>query len=313
MQPITRETLTDRRQPAIRWSAVLGGAALAVGLWGVLQILGVGLALTALDPDDAGSARGVAYGAGIWSMLAPLIAMFAGGYLAAKLANTYDRRIATAHAAVMWGVTAIAGLVFTLWMVSQAALGAAKASEQMGDRKDVAQAVIVSDAHTEAREALVPINNRLRLAGKPQISADQLVGAIRSSTDDGEIDREDFEKDLAKQTALSKDEAAAVATELGPRTNTIATRASRSTPQEHDAMNAAENAGKGLLALGMAILLGIGTSILGALLAMRRYDRKDDDRGSRVTRDIRDGETVRTEPVHTTAPYPVTPPTMPGV
>lgn len=323
MQPITRETVVDRRQPAIRWSAVLAGAVVAVGLWGVLQVLGIGAGLAALDPDDATSAHGAALGTGAWSIIAPLIAMFVGGYVSAKLANTYDRRVAGAHAAVMWGVTAVAGLMFTLFMISHAALGTSRAGHHMGmehmgmehmgmehkgmeqmgmEGREGAQVGVINDAQTEARDALVPINNRLRLAGKPQISPDQLIAAVRNSIDDGKVDREELQKAIAEQTALSKDESAVVATELGSRIDTIAARATRSSPAEHDVMNAAETAGKGLLAFGLAILVGIATAMLGAMLALRRFDRKDDERGGRVVRtDVREGETV-----HTTAPYPTT-------
>ena len=321
MQPITRETVIDRRQPSIRWSAVIAGAAVALGLWGVLQILGIGAGLAALDPDDASSARSAALGAGAWSMIAPLIAMFAGGYVAAKLANTYDRRIAGAHATVMWGVAATMGLVFTMWMASHAALGLGRHGDRMDrmDRMDHMdhmdhmdrrgmdpQVGVVTDAQSEARDALIPVNNRLKLQGKPQITTDQLVTAVRGAIDDGQLDRDDLAKTLAKQTSLSKDEAAAVVIELGPQADVIATRAVRPTPEEHDAMNAAETAGKGLLALGMAILLGIGTSILGAMLAMRR---RSDDGGNRNVREV----PVRDVPVHTTAPYPPVTPTIPEV
>jgi hypothetical protein len=307
MQPITRETVVDRRQPAIRWSAVLGGTAVALGLWGVLQVLGIGAGLAALDPDDASSARGAALGTGVWSMIAPLIAMFVGGFVAAKLSNTYDRRVAASHATVMWGVAATAGLVFTMWMAAHAAFGAARHGDYMGGgmgRHDMMmQPGIVSDAHSEARDALTPINNRLKLQGKPQIMPDQLVAAVRGAIDDGELDHEDLVKGLAEKSALSKDEAAAVVTELGPRADIIATHAARPTPMEHAAMNAAETAGKGLFALGIAIILGIGTSILGAMLAMRR-NRTDDDRRDR---EIRTGEVV------TTPPYPPVTPTAPDV
>jgi len=296
MQPITRETVVDRRQPAIRWSAVLAGTAVAVGVWGVLQVLGIGAGLVALDPDDASSARGVAIGTGAWSVIAPLIAMFAGGFVAARLANTYDRRVAGTHALVMWGLTATTGLVFTLWMVAHAAFGVAKHGERgMGARHEMAHAGIVSDAHNDAREALVPINNRLRLQGKPQITAEQLVGATRMATDDGELDKDDLEKSLAEKTALTRDEAKLVVSELGSRAEGLATRADRATPEEHDAMKAAEAAGKGLLAMAIAILLGIGTAILGAIVALRTFG----------DRNRRDGE------VYTTAPYPTQPPAPP--
>jgi predicted nucleic acid-binding protein len=310
MQPITRETVVDRRQPAIRWSAVLAGTAVAVGLWGVLQVLGIGVGLSALDPDDASSMRAAVVGTGAWSVIAPLIALFVGGYVAGRMSNTFDRKVAASHALVTWGITATLGLVFTMWMAGHAAFGAAKQADQMDHRgmyrDDVAQTGIINDAQTEARDALVPINNRLRLQGKPTITADQLIAATRAASDDGELDRDDFVKTLAAKTSLTKDEATSVVTELGPRAAGLAVHADRATPQEHDAMNAAETAGKGMLALGLSLLFSIGTAILGALLALRRFH---------MDRDRRDGERIvtGTSTVHTTSQYPAATPTVPGV
>ena len=62
MRPITRETILDRRQPSLRWTAVLAGAAVAVALWVVLQLIGMGAGLTAVDLDDSGSLRNVGMG-----------------------------------------------------------------------------------------------------------------------------------------------------------------------------------------------------------------------------------------------------------
>jgi hypothetical protein len=60
-------------------------------------------------------------------------------------------------------------------------------------------------------------------------------------------------------------------------------------------MQAAENTGKGLLTLAVAMLLSIGTAILGALLAFKTLfgDREP---------------VVEVRHHHTTAPYPVTTP-----
>jgi hypothetical protein len=61
------------------------------------------------------------------------------------------------------------------------------------------------------------------------------------------------------------------------------------TSYEHDRMQAAEATGHGLLALSIAMLLSIGTAILGSMLALRNIFRRD----------------VRP---HTTAPYAVVTP-----
>ena len=282
MQPFTRETVVDRRQPAIRWSAVLAGTAIALGLWGVLQLLGAGLGLAAIDPDDATSARGAVIGTGAWSVLAPMIAMFAGGFVAARLANTYDRRVAGTHGVVVWGLASIGGLITITWLASALEVGAVQPR--------VVSSNVDNALIEDASSMMLPINNRLRLAGKPTITAEQLVASARAAYDDDGFDRKDFVEQLDKRTALNEKEATEVANHLGPRVEELVGRAHRTTPAEFATLRAMENTGKGMLALSLSILLGIGTAILGAILALRPLGR--DERNP-----------------HITAPYPIpTPP-----
>src|SRR5690606_15493372 len=100
MKPISRETIVDRRQPQMRWGAVLAGTALAIGLWVLLHILGVGLGLAVIDTDDAGNLRGIGIGTGIWVLIAPLIAMFLGALLAGFLSGTRDSKVGAMHGSV---------------------------------------------------------------------------------------------------------------------------------------------------------------------------------------------------------------------
>jgi hypothetical protein len=129
MQPtISREAVMfERRQPAFRWSAVLAGAVCSVGLWMLLQILGTGIGLAAIDVDDAGSLRGVGIGTTVWSLLAPLIAMFCGGLLTGRLTQTYERKLGGAHAVVMWAITSVIGLCVTIWIMTMLATTVANA------------------------------------------------------------------------------------------------------------------------------------------------------------------------------------------
>jgi hypothetical protein len=85
MQPITREAvLVDRRQPVLRWSAVFAATISSIGFWILLQLIGVGIGLAAVDLDDIASPHGVGAGAIAWSLISPLIAMFLGGFVAGK-------------------------------------------------------------------------------------------------------------------------------------------------------------------------------------------------------------------------------------
>ena len=118
MQPITRETIVDRRQPAVRWSAIFAGTAVAVGVWLLLQVFGMGAGLAAIDTDNAGSLRGVGIGTSVWSLLAPLIAMFIGGWVAGKLAATRDDRIGGLHGVIVWALTSVLGVMLAVSLIS---------------------------------------------------------------------------------------------------------------------------------------------------------------------------------------------------
>lgn len=104
MKPITRETIIDRRQPALRWSAVIAGAFVAIAAWLVLQLLGLGGSLLA---THGASLKSIGVAALIWMILTPLIALWIGGMVSGRLAATLDGRLATVHGIVMWAITEV--------------------------------------------------------------------------------------------------------------------------------------------------------------------------------------------------------------
>jgi hypothetical protein len=110
MQPYTREII-DRRQPAMRWSAVFAGTAVASGIWILLQVFGMGAGLVALD-------RGAAIGSTVWALLAPLIAMFVGAWIAGKLSGFRDDKLGMLHGVVVWALTSVLAVLATVSLVS---------------------------------------------------------------------------------------------------------------------------------------------------------------------------------------------------
>lgn len=142
MRPITREII-DRRQPIMRWSAVFAGAFVSVALWVLLQMLGMGIGLAAIHVDDAGSLRDVGIGTGVWTLVAPLVAMFIGGIFAGRLAGSRERSVGSMHGLVMWALTSVIGTLATVGVVSMLASGALQLDAQTTtvlDQQDIAQA-----------------------------------------------------------------------------------------------------------------------------------------------------------------------------
>jgi hypothetical protein len=125
MRPITRETIhVDRRQPVLRWSAVFAGAATTIALWVLLQMVGMGIGLAAVNVDDSGSLHDVGIGSTLWTLIAPLIAMFVGGFVSGRLAGAWSRGIGAMHGFVTWAISSVLGLLVTIGIVTIIASGA---------------------------------------------------------------------------------------------------------------------------------------------------------------------------------------------
>ena len=258
---------------------MFAGTLVALSLWGVLQLLGIGAGLAALDPDNVRSARGAAIGAGAWSVIAPLIALFVGGWVAGKLASTYERKVAGGHGLVVWGLTVALGLVASVFMVR----GLAMRAEHYEDRHHegmmgygMGYGMENGAAVREARDALVPINARLAEAKKPMISPHQLLEAVRAAKTEGGFDPGKFIQALDANTALDTADAEAVANQLGPIPAGLADRATMPGPEARDALAATRATGTALLGLSIAMLVGLLAAIGGALLSVRRASGRED-------------------------------------
>ena len=318
MQPtITRETvLIDRRQPALRWSAVFAGAVCSIGFWILLQLIGVGLGLSAVDVDDLHSLHGAGVGATVWSLISPLIAMFLGGMIAGKLAQTYDRKIAGAHGLVMWALTAIVGLVATISIVGAVAQGAAHHRMMLaGGPWNQTEPASAGPLGIDTGAVLAPINERLASQRKPTISEPQfeaaLRGVVRSGVARGDFDQDLLVDQLVAHTRLSRADAADVERQIeaqldtgGTQPHAIEHRAERSL------LDAVDATGKALATAGLSLLLSLIAAVAGAILALRRPHHRG-ERPARSVRSTTDPGYAPSEPVATTPPHP-TPMTGPA-
>jgi hypothetical protein len=102
---------------------VFAGASVAVALWVLLQMIGMGAGLAAVSLDDAGSLRSVGIGTTVWTFIAPLLALFAGGVVAGRLATTYDARVGAMHGLISGAVASVLGIVATVSMVGMLTQG----------------------------------------------------------------------------------------------------------------------------------------------------------------------------------------------
>jgi hypothetical protein len=261
----------------IGWSAILAGAAVAVGVWLVLHMLGIGIGLTAIDPDDAGTLRGVGIGAGVWSAIAPLIALFIGGLVAGRVAPTINTANAAIHGAVVWAITGIATLLLLATAVSSAVQGAAATGRAAIEATGAADTGLAfEDLGITSQDLVEPINKRLAAEGLPTVTAESLEAAardaLRRAVRGERVDRELLVSSLARNTRLSRADAEQVAIRIEQRVMELRARAGERVTRT--ALQAAETTGKVLLVLSVLMILGLGASIAGAILSVRRERRE---------------------------------------
>lgn len=300
MSPITRETIVERRQQTMRWSAIFAGAVLSVGLWLLLQALGMGLGLAAVDAEDAGTLRGAGIGSGIWSLIAPLIAMFLGAIVTGRMCGSCSRKIGMLHGTVTWALATIVGM----WAVMALVMALVSGVSQVGGAAVTGTATVVSTAATQAakvdtgdvlatfgidaNDLLAPVNRRLEAAGKPPVNAQQLSATVRAVAQrgvrEGKLDREVLVSELARQTALSRADAEELANDFMARYGDFAARVQNSAAQIKEdvkevALSAVDKTGKVLLFGGIMMIISLGGAIAGAAAGVQRArSRGDGDR-----------------------------------
>ena len=105
----------------ISWSAIFAGVVVAVAVQLLLSMLGVGIGLGLVEPmaGDTPGAGSFGIGAGLWWLISNLLALAAGGYVAAWLAGNTLRFDGMLHGIVTWGIT----LLLTFYLLGSAVGG----------------------------------------------------------------------------------------------------------------------------------------------------------------------------------------------
>ena len=199
MADVVVEQGVDR--PRLSWGAIFGGAVTALGLWVLLYAFGLAVGLSSLDPAHPHSARASGIFTGIWALIAPLIALFVGGWVAGRgsgILHAGSGRVARAGDVGAddaargvdgrWSTFALVGGAVSVGKAAVSAGGSALGAAITGSGGAARWMGI------DANDALGPINERLSAEGRPTITAEQLQAGTRdvvqSAVREGQLDRE---------------------------------------------------------------------------------------------------------------------------
>jgi hypothetical protein len=277
MADVVVEQVGDR--PRLSWGAIFGGAVTALGLWVLLYALGLAAGLTSLDPANPHSARSSGIFTGIWALIAPLIALFVGGWVAGRGSSIFSRGQGATHGLVMWGLTTVLGasivamaasaIVGGVVAVGKAAVSAGSGAigAVAGGSGNAARALGI-----DANDALGPINDRLRAEGKPTITAEQLQAATRdvaqSSLRQGQFDRETVVSSIVQNTGLSRADAEDIANRIQAQVQGTSAQAqsglqAAAQKAEAGALKAGDVTGKAFWGVFGALLMGLIAAVAG--------------------------------------------------
>lgn len=123
MAEYIREGVAARRTV---WAAVFAGVVIALVVQFSLTVLGLGIGAASFDPlSESHPASGLGIGSALWLGITALVSLFAGGWVAGRLAAAENRVDGTLHGVVTWGLASLVSVFLVSTAVGKVVSGGA--------------------------------------------------------------------------------------------------------------------------------------------------------------------------------------------
>jgi len=184
-----------RREPLhhVSWGAIFLGLVIAIAIQILLGLLGIAIGFSAIDPTEQGGLGTLGIGSAIYLVVTQIIALFIGGYAAARVNPTITDQSAIFHGGSVWAIAFI--LVFWLGTTSVgmiiSGLGGAVAN--------------IGQATGQAVKATLPQDFNLSL---PDLSFDNLPQPVQDTLRQQGITPQNVQQELrsAYREVISRDQ-----------------------------------------------------------------------------------------------------------
>jgi hypothetical protein len=266
----------------ISWGAVLAGVVVALVAQLILNMIGIGVGASTLDPgagpESNPSAQGFSIGAAIWWTVSGILAALAGGFAAGRLAGQPKESTAGWHGLTSWALTTL--LVF--WLLTTTIGGVvggaySAVSSAVGGVASTAGGAVQTAAQTAAPSLstsgnpFAPVEQSMRGAmggNDPAALRDTAVTAVRAAVTGDEQQAADARnraaEALAKAQNIPPDEARSQVRQYEQQYKQGVESAKR---QATEAASVASRAvSRGALVAAIALLLGAAASWFGGRL-----------------------------------------------
>jgi hypothetical protein len=175
MESLNHLTAAEEHRPNVSWGSIFAGAVIAFVTQLVFLSLGSAIGFSAFDPgqgDSPGQSSLIA--AGIYTVIVALLSLFAGGYVAGRLAGYRLRSVSTLHGLCSWGVVSAVTVLMMAMGVSRVA-GTAFGIVGSGI-KGLAQASSVAATNSDMNVETVTreVRQILNETGKPELNPNRM-------------------------------------------------------------------------------------------------------------------------------------------
>jgi hypothetical protein len=288
----------------LRWGAIFGGTAAALATWLLLYVLGLAIGFSSINQADLGSLKSLGLFSGLWSVIAPLPALFVGGVVVSRGAGATDKTTGALHGTVVWALSILGAtwlVVNLLTGLVGGAFSAAKSTAQTAGQGVAAAGQAVGGGAANAAggaanagqaasgqagdlakqfnlnpdDALRTVNARLQAAGKPTINPHQLQSAVKqvlqTMVQQRSFDRQAFVKALEDNHVATGADADEIAGRVEGQFNAAKGALARAGQAAESAGGkVAKVTGKTLWGIFAVLLLGAAATMLGAIAGLWR-------------------------------------------
>lgn len=243
----------------VSWGGIFGGVLVALGLLFLLGALGVAIGISAADPGQT-EASTLGAGAGIWTALSLLVALFVGGMVATRIGAITDATTGFFEGALVW-------VVSMLLMVYLASSGlgmiAGTATRLIGGATQAASTVMQGGgANADISGSVDQILQRL----KDPKTAQQIASA--TGMEQGEV--QSSLSGTAQRVEQNRDEPAKAAAEAKAGMGELLQKARASGALEQKAEEIQPQASRAAWITFGALLLSLLAAVLGAMSGRRK-------------------------------------------
>jgi hypothetical protein len=177
----------------VSWGAVFAGAAIALVLQIILNMVGIGVGLSTVDvaSGDTPSAGSLSIGAGIWWVVSGIVAAAVGGYIAGRLSGKASQSTTAYHGLIAWAISTLV-VVYLLSSAASGLVGGAlsTASSALGGAGKAIGGTVQTAVQSAApslnnmNDPMAAIENKVRSASGNQDPAalrDSAATAVRAA------------------------------------------------------------------------------------------------------------------------------------